>query len=58
MRAATAKRLAFLGVKIDAAANSACRPDADIACADSAVHVLVIRTQEDWQIARECVRLL
>lgn len=57
LRFATAKRLAFLGLKLDAAANSVCRPDADIAAADSAVRVLVIRTQEDWQIARECVRL-
>lgn len=57
VRSAVAKRLAFLGLKIDAAANAACQPDADIATADSAVRVLVIRTQEDWQIARECVRL-
>jgi len=58
VRSAAAKRLAFLGLRIDAAANSVCRPDADISAADSAVRVLVIRTQEDWQIARECVRLL
>jgi len=57
VRAAVARRLAFLGLKIDATANAACRPDADIAAADSAVRVLVVRTQEDWQIAKECVRL-
>jgi acetate kinase len=57
VRSAVAKRLAFLGVKLDAAANSRCRPDADIAAADSSVRMLVIRTQEDWQIALECARL-
>lgn len=57
VRAATTKRLTFLGLKIDAAANAVCRPDAEIGAADSAVRVLVIRTEEDWQIARECVRL-
>jgi len=57
VRFAVSKQLAFLGLKIDASANSVCRPDTDIAAADSAVRVLVIRTQEDWQIARECVRL-
>jgi acetate kinase len=58
VRSAVAKKFGFLGLKLDAAANTACRPDADIAAADSAVRVLVIRTQEDWQIAKECVRLL
>jgi len=28
--------------------------DDDIAAVDSAVRVLVIHTQEDWEIAREC----
>ncbi len=57
VRSAVAKRLPFLGLKIDAAVNAVCRPDADIAAAGSTVRVLVIRTQEDWQIAKECVRL-
>jgi acetate kinase len=57
VRSVVAKKLAFLGLKIDASANAVCRPDADIAAADSAVRVLVIRTQEDLQIARECIRL-
>jgi acetate kinase len=57
VRSAVARKFGFLGLKLDAAANSACRPDADVAAADSTVRVLVIRTQEDWQIARECARL-
>ena len=57
VRSAVSKQLAFLGLKIDAAANAVCRPDIDISAADSSIRVLVIRTQEDWQIARECLRL-
>ncbi len=57
VRSAVTKRLGFLGLKLDAEANAVCRPDADIAAADSSIRVLVIRTQEDWQIARECLRL-
>jgi acetate kinase len=47
----------FLGLKLDAAKNA--RPDLDenIAADGSAVQVLVIRADEDWEIARECRRL-
>jgi acetate kinase len=31
--------------------------DVDISTADSLVRVLVIHTQEDWEIARECWHL-
>lgn len=58
VRDAACKRLAFLGLKLDAMANSQRRPDADIATPDSAVRVLIIRAQEDWAIAGECWRLL
>jgi acetate kinase len=49
--------LAFLGLKLDAAANANPSLDADVATAESAVRVLVIRAQEDWAIARECWKL-
>jgi len=49
--------LGFAGVKLDAGANSQCKPDADIAASGSAVRVWVIRAQEDWQIAKECWKL-
>ncbi|MGF1672623.1 MAG: acetate kinase, partial [Rivularia sp. (in: cyanobacteria)] len=39
---------------IDASKNTNKPVDQDIATTDSAVRVLVIHTQEDWQIAREC----
>jgi acetate kinase len=58
VRAAACKRLSFLGVKLDDAANERCHPDGGIAAPDSAVRVLVIRAHEDWAIAKECWRLM
>jgi acetate kinase len=49
--------LGFLGVELEQATNSSAQPDVDIAASDSEVRVLVIKAQEDWAIARECVRL-
>jgi len=48
----------LLGLKLDLAKNA--RPDLDqnIAAAGSAVQVLVIRADEDSEIARECQRLV
>jgi acetate kinase len=50
-------QLQFLGLKLDAAKNA--RPDLDqnIAAVGSSIQVLVIRADEDWEIARECLRL-
>ena len=47
-------RLQFFGVKIDAEKNSQKPVDVDISTSDSKVRILVIHTQEDWQIACEC----
>jgi acetate kinase len=58
VRDATCKRLVFLGLKLDDAANAQHPPDGDIAAPDSAVRVLIIRAQEDWAIARECWHLM
>jgi acetate kinase len=46
----------FLGVHIEAALNAQ-GPERDIATATSRVRVLVIRTEEDWEIARDCWRV-
>jgi acetate kinase len=46
--------LEFLGLKLDAAKNQNHPVDLDIATTDSKVRVLVIHTQEDWAIAKEC----
>ena len=58
VRAAACRGLEFLGVELDAAANAACRPDADVAAAGSKVRVLVIATREDLTVVRETVRVL
>lgn len=47
----------FLGLKLDLDKNNQKLLDVDIATPDSAVRVLVIHTQEDWEIARECWNL-
>lgn len=58
VRAAACERLGFLGIKISAATNDHAAPDCDIAAPESRVRVLVIHTEEDWEIARECARFL
>jgi acetate kinase len=58
LRDAAARQLAFLGLKLDPAKNAAPHPDADVATADSNVHVLVIHAEEEWEIARECGRVV
>lgn len=57
LREAAARQFAFLGLKLDSAKNAAPHPDQDVAAADSAVRVLVIHAEEEWEIARECWRL-
>ena len=58
VREAVCRQLAFLGLKLDAVKNERPSIDEDIAASDSTVHVLVIRAQEDWAIAKECWRLV
>ncbi len=58
LRDAAARQLAFLGLKLDPAKNAAPHRDQDVAAADSAVHVLVIHAEEEWEIARECYRIV
>jgi acetate kinase len=47
----------FLGLKLDPEKNVPSPDDREITTPDSAVKVLVIHTQEDWAIARECWQL-
>ena len=54
VRAAACEAFGFMGLKLDGDKNQQSQGDGDIAAADSAVRVLVIHTQEDWEIAREC----
>jgi len=58
VREAAAGRLAFLGVRIDAARNRDAEPDTDVAAPGAAVRVLVVRAREDLVIAREVRRVI
>ncbi|AFY75209.1 acetate kinase [Synechococcus sp. PCC 7502] len=58
IREATCKAFAFLGLEIDLEKNLRSPVDQDISTPESTVRVLVIHTQEDWEIARECWNLL
>jgi acetate kinase len=46
---------AFLGLKLDPEKNAQFR--LDCTAPDSTVRVLVIHTEEDWELARECRKL-
>ncbi|HUE04270.1 MAG TPA: acetate kinase [Bryobacteraceae bacterium] len=53
VRAQAVAAFEFLGVKLDAAKNVRSPSDTDIATPDSAVRVVIVHTQEEWEIARE-----
>jgi acetate kinase len=53
IRAAAVEALDFLGIGLDAAANSAVRPDAEVSAGGSSARVFVIAAREDLQIAAE-----
>ncbi|NJK72934.1 MAG: acetate kinase [Richelia sp. CSU_2_1] len=57
VRSAVCEAFGFMGLKLDGEKNQHSPVDEDIAAIDSAVRVLVIHTQEDWEIARECWKL-
>ncbi|MEG3935890.1 acetate kinase [Microcoleus sp. T3_B1] len=57
VRAAACEAFGFIGLKLDEEKNQHSPIDRDIAAVDSAVRILVIHTQEDWEIARECWKL-
>ncbi|HLZ62826.1 MAG TPA: acetate kinase [Ktedonosporobacter sp.] len=58
VRAGACEPFGFLNLKLDAAQNAASPADQDIATTDSAVRVLIVHTEEDWEIARECWHLV
>ncbi len=57
LRETVCARLGFLGLKLDTGSNANPKLDQDIAAADSLVRVLVLRAEEEWEIARECRKL-
>jgi acetate kinase len=54
IRAAACAPFAFLGLALDMQKNDASSLDADLATETSAIRVLLIKSREAWQIAREC----
>jgi acetate kinase len=57
VRARVCDQLQFAGVRLDPAKNAQPTLDQDVAASDSRVRVLVIRAEEEWEIARECYHL-
>ncbi len=58
LRQIVCEQLAFLGLKLDAAKNKQPKLDADVSASGSSARVLVIRAEEEWEVARECHRLV
>ncbi len=58
IRAKVCAGLSYLQIKIDDEKNAASPVDQEISAPDSAVRVLVIHTEEDWQIACECWQIM
>jgi acetate kinase len=57
VRAAVCENLRYAGIVLDSKKNAQSPPDHDISAAASAARVLIIRAQEDWEIARDCWNL-
>jgi acetate kinase len=57
LRKDVCEQFRFLGLKLNLTKNDAPELDENIAANDSPVQVLVIRADEDWEIACECHRL-
>jgi acetate kinase len=58
LRGDVCRGLECLGVRLNDSANTACKPDADVAATDSLCRVLVMHTREEMLIAREAHRLV
>lgn len=54
VRARACQAFGFLNLKLDEAKNGAAPVDQDISAPGSAVRVLVVHAEENWEIAREC----
>ncbi|HEY1351351.1 MAG TPA: acetate kinase [Ktedonobacteraceae bacterium] len=54
VRARTCKSFGFLGIALDEEKNAAAAGDQDISAENASVRVLVVHTEEDWEIARTC----
>ncbi len=57
VRRAVCEAFEFLGLKLEASKNGQSPADQVISASDSAIPVLIVHTEEDWSIARECYKL-
>lgn len=58
VRARACEPFKFLGVKLSSQANENPKLDQDVSTPNAAVRTLVINSREDWQIAKECWRII
>jgi acetate kinase len=58
VRSAVCKDWEFLGLELDREKNTKTPDDLDVSTQHSKVRVMVIHTQEDWEIAVECCKLM
>ncbi len=58
VRAAGVAGMGFLGIEVDAAADAAAEPDAEVTAAGAAVRTFVVAAREDVEIARAVRRLV
>jgi acetate kinase len=58
VRSAVCAGLRGFGLELDEERNGNAPVDADIATKISAARILVVRSQENWQIAQECYRMV
>ncbi len=57
VRARACEPFKFIGVEVDPAKNATSPLDSDISLPQAPVRVLIVKSREDWQIARECREL-
>jgi acetate kinase len=57
VRARACEAFSFLNVQLDKAKNKQSPMDQEISTAGSEVRVLIIHTEEDWEIAKECWKI-
>jgi acetate kinase len=56
LRTSVCQGFSYMQLKLDEEKNTHMPVDQDIAATDSHICILVIHTEEDWEIARECQR--
>ncbi|HEY0757341.1 MAG TPA: acetate kinase [Ktedonobacteraceae bacterium] len=54
IRARLCAHLGFLGLALDSTKNASASGDLEVTAAGSAVRVLIVHAEEDWEIARSC----